>query len=110
MGRFIIPDTEHGNITEEADTKESEDVNDAGDDGDFKAAGNDDKNDMNSSQQRKRSIKSKRKRNRFGGEEFVRKGVVSMQDTAKGENILHFLVTIYSSLVCQYITDSSWRT
>ena len=77
MGRFIIPDSEHGNIIEEADTKESEEVYDTGDACDYDAAGNDMKI-------RKKSIKSRRKINICGGNDFMRKEVVSMQDRAKG--------------------------
>ena len=76
MGRFIIPDSEHGNLIEEALTKESDDVNDAGD------AGDNDTNDMKSSQHGKKSIKSGRKIKSCGGNEFMRNGVVSIQDRA----------------------------
>ena len=73
MGRFIIPDSEHGNLIEEALTKESDDVNDAGD------AGDNDTNDMKISQHGKKSIKSRRKIKSCGGNEFIRNGVVSIQ-------------------------------
>ena len=76
MRRFIIPDSEHGNLIEEALTKESDDVNDAGD------AGDNDTNDMKISQHGKKSIKSRRKIKSCGGNEFIRNGVVSIQDRA----------------------------
>ena len=79
MGRFIIPDSEHGNIMEEADTKESEDVNDAVDACDFKAAGDKDTHAMKSTQPRKKSMKSIRKIDIRGGDELMRKEVVSMK-------------------------------
>ena len=82
MGRFIIPDSEHGNLIEEALTKESDDVNDAGDAGDANNAGDNDTNDMKSSQHGKKSIKSRRKIKSCGGNEFKRNGVVSIQDRA----------------------------
>ena len=97
MGRFIIPDSEHGNIMEEADTKESEDVYDAVDACDFNSAGDKDTHAMKSSQPRKKSMKSIRKINISGGDELIRKEVVSM----KVEHLLPSLVSIYSSLVCK---------
>ena len=81
MGRFIIPDSEHGNIMEEADTKESEDVDDAGDANDVGDNDNNDirRTDMEKSHPIKKIMQSRRKIHICGGNEFVRKGVVSMQ-------------------------------